>query len=592
MAPPPKGRAGAPSLAALKNALAAKAAAEEEARRQEEAERLRLEEEERRRQEETAKEEAERQARKERERLKKEELKKAGKLLSKSEKEKRQRDKQRLEQMMQAGLKVPSKEDSPKLAEERKKPVYERKKKAAPKTQENGVKEEVREEEVLDDWEAALGEEIENLKIHDDKTVDKTAEKSVNNTVERSNKTDEKSGNSMVKKKKQENTGPELRSPICCILGHVDTGKTKLLDCIRQTNVQEGEAGGITQQIGATYFPLDAILAKAAHLQVEGEMEFRVPGLLVIDTPGHESFANLRSRGSSLCNIAILVVDIMHGLEPQTLESINLLRQRKTPFIVALNKIDRLYGWKSHPGVSLEELVNQQDHQARREFEERVTQTIVAFAEQGLNAELFYRNADIRKFVCLVPTSAITGDGIPDMLHLLLSLTQRMMAESLRYLSESLECTVLEVKPIEGHGTTIDVILSNGVLREGERIAVCGINGPIVTNIRALLTPQPLRELRVKGQYVQHKQVKAALGVKIAAPDLDKAVPGSPLLVIKDPSQEQKARDAVMSDLTAIQEHIDRTGKGVHVQASTLGSLEALLVFLKESKIPVKSFVF
>ncbi|KAL1702921.1 hypothetical protein EV121DRAFT_261598 [Schizophyllum commune] len=378
----------------------------------------------------------------------------------------------------------------------------------------------------------------------------------------------------------------DLRSPICCILGHVDTGKTKLLDKIRQTNVQEGEAGGITQQIGATYFPVDAIKTKTAVLNKDGSFEYKVPGLLIIDTPGHESFTNLRSRGSSLCNIAILVVDIMHGLEPQTLESLRLLRDRKTPFIVALNKIDRMYGWQATPDGAFQESLAKQSRAVQREFEDRVQKTIVEFAEQGLNAVLYYDNKNFARNVSLVPTSAITGEGVPDMIMLLIRLTQERMSDRLMYLSE-LECTVLEVKVIEGLGTTIDVVLSNGILREGDKIVVCGLNGPIVTQIRALLTPQPLRELRIKSAYVHHKEVKAALGVKITAPDLDKAIAGSRLLVCGPDDDEDDLRDEVMSDLTSLLNSIDKSGRGVCVQASTLGSLEALLDFLKVSKIPV-----
>lgn len=378
----------------------------------------------------------------------------------------------------------------------------------------------------------------------------------------------------------------DLRSPICCILGHVDTGKTKLLDKIRQTNVQEGEAGGITQQIGATYFPTEVLQTKTAVLDKDSPFEYKVPGLLVIDTPGHESFTNLRTRGSSLCNIAILVVDIMHGLEPQTLESIRLLRDKKTPFIVALNKIDRLYGWEATPNGAFRDSLAKQQRATRNEFEERTNQVIVQFAEQGLNAVLYYDNKNMGRNVSLVPTSAHTGEGIPDMLRLIIELTQTRMSERLMYLSE-LECTVLEVKVIEGLGTTIDVVLSNGVMHEGDRIVVCGLNGPIVTQVRALLTPQPLKEMRVKGAYVHHKMVKAALGVKIAAPDLEKAIAGSRLLVVGPDDDEDDLKDEVMSDLSSLMNSIDKSGRGVCVQASTLGSLEALLEFLRVSKIPV-----
>ncbi|KAI9663160.1 MAG: hypothetical protein M1821_008208 [Bathelium mastoideum] len=377
-----------------------------------------------------------------------------------------------------------------------------------------------------------------------------------------------------------------LRSPICCILGHVDTGKTKLLDKIRQTNVQEGEAGGITQQIGATYFPTEALAKKTQVVNKDGKFEFKVPGLLVIDTPGHESFSNLRSRGSSLCNIAILVVDIMHGLEPQTLESMKLLRDRKTPFIVALNKIDRLYGWKKIDNNGFQDSLAFQNKAVQNEFRDRLEKTKLAFSEQGFNSELYYENKSMARNVSLVPTSAHTGEGIPDMLKLLVSLTQERMTNSLMYLSE-VECTVLEVKVVEGYGTTIDVVLSNGILREGDRIVICGMSGAIITNIRALLTPAEMKELRVKSAYVHNKEVKAALGVKIAANGLDDAIAGSRLLVVGPDDDEEEMEEEVMGDLEHLLARVSRTGRGVSVQASTLGSLEALLEFLKVSKIPV-----
>lgn len=375
-----------------------------------------------------------------------------------------------------------------------------------------------------------------------------------------------------------------LRSPICCIMGHVDTGKTKLLDCIRGTNVQEGEAGGITQQIGATYFPAENIRERTKELKADAKLN--VPGLLVIDTPGHESFTNLRSRGSGLCDIAILVVDIMHGLEPQTIESLNLLKMRDTEFIVALNKVDRLYGWKTCKNAPIVKAMKQQSKDVQIEFNMRLTQIITQLKEQGLNTELYYKNKDMGETYCIVPTSAISGEGIPDLLLLLVQWTQKTMVEKLTY-SNEIQCTVLEVKVVEGHGTTIDVVLVNGLLHEGDQIVVCGMQGPIVTTIRALLTPHPMKELRVKGSFLHHKEIKAAQGIKITAQGLEHAIAGTGLYVVGPNDDLEEIKESAMEDMKSVLSRIDKTGEGVCVQASTLGSLEALLEFLKSPAVSI-----
>ncbi|KAI8569233.1 hypothetical protein RHMOL_Rhmol02G0262200 [Rhododendron molle] len=280
-----------------------------------------------------------------------------------------------------------------------------------------------------------------------------------------------------------------LRSPICCIMGHVDTGKTKLLDCIRGTNVQEGEAGGITQQIGATYFPAENIRERTKELKADAKL--KVPGLLVIDTPGHESFTNLRSRGSGLCDIAILVVDIMHGLKPQTIESLNLLKMRNTKFIVALNKI------------------------------------ITQFKEQGLNTELYYKNKEMGETFSIVPTSAISGEGIPDLLLLLVQWTQKTMVDKLMYRNE------------------------------------------------------------VQGTYLHHKEIKAAQGIKITAQGLEHAIAGTSLYVVGSHDDLEDIKESAMEDVQSLLSRIDKSGEGVCVQASTLGSLEALLEFLKSPAVSI-----
>eukprot|EP01121_Diplochlamys_sp_Union-15-3_P009242 TRINITY_DN2510_c0_g1_i4.p1 TRINITY_DN2510_c0_g1~~TRINITY_DN2510_c0_g1_i4.p1 ORF type:complete len:1122 (-),score=321.45 TRINITY_DN2510_c0_g1_i4:75-3440(-) len=379
-----------------------------------------------------------------------------------------------------------------------------------------------------------------------------------------------------------------LRSPICCVLGHVDAGKTKLLDKIRRSSVQLHEAGGITQQIGATFFPLKNLQEQTARLNQKYNLQIKIPGLLIMDTPGHASFTNLRSRGSSLCDIAILVVNILEGLKPQTIESIDLLKQRKTPFVVAVNKVDRIYGWKSIKGAPFTDSLKAQEKHVKIDFETKITHIIGQLAGQELNAKLYYlaKGDEFRQYVSLIPTSAETGEGIPDLLLLLIQLTQNYLTKKLLQLA-TLQCSVLEVKMTEGFGYTIDVILANGVLRIGERIVLCGLNGPIETRIRALLSPAPLKELRIKTSYERNEEVRASAGLKIAADDLEHAVAGSSLFVVGPDDDIEDLKLKVMVDLKKIQETVSKCEKGVYVQASTLGSLEALFRFLKEEKIPV-----
>uniref|UniRef100_A0A8C1Z5Q4 Eukaryotic translation initiation factor 5B n=1 Tax=Cyprinus carpio TaxID=7962 RepID=A0A8C1Z5Q4_CYPCA len=468
--------------------------------------------------------------------------------------------------------------------------------------QENGSEEEEDDDEEDEDEEEDEGEEEsedeeDNKDSSNKMTTNKAGKEPSSESSSESDSDDDRSkeerlydkAKRRIEKRRQENMKninfDKLRAPVVCVLGHVDTGKTKILDKLRHTHVQDGEAGGITQQIGATNVPLETILEQAKMVKNFDKENVKVPGMLIIDTPGHESFSNLRNRGSSLCDIAILVVDIMHGLEPQTIESINLLKEKKCPFIVALNKIDRLYDWKKSPDTDIVATLKKQKKNTKDEFDERAKAVIVEFAQEGLNAALFYENKDPRTFVSLVPTSAHSGDGMGNLIALLVELTQTMLARRLAHCDE-LRAQVMEVKALPGMGTTIDVILINGCLREGETIIVPGVDGPIVTQIRGLLLPPPLKELRVKNPYEKHKEVSTAQGVKILGKDLEKTLAGLPLLVAHKEDEIPVLRDELIRELKQTLNSIKLEEKGVYVQASTLGSLEALLEFLRTSKVP------
>jgi translation initiation factor 5B len=378
----------------------------------------------------------------------------------------------------------------------------------------------------------------------------------------------------------------KLRQPIVVVLGHVDHGKTTLLDKIRKTAIAAKEAGGMTQHIGASLVPADVIESIAEPLKKIVPVKLIIPGLLFIDTPGHELFSNLRRRGGSVADFAILVIDIMEGPRPQTYEALELLRSRRTPFVVAANKIDRIPGWRPNPDTPFIFSFQKQDARVREELERRVYDIVGKLYEVGIPSDLFTRIRDFTKKVAIVPVSARTGEGIAELLAILAGLTQQYMRERLRYAEGPAKGVVLEVKEQHGLGTVVDAIIYDGVIRVGDTIVLAGKNGPIVTSVKALLMPRPLEEIRAKeAKFMLVEEVTAAAGVRIAAQGLEDALAGSPLYVVGD-GDISKYVELVKEEVKSV---IIRTENvGVVVKADTLGTLEAIVEALRRRNVPVR----
>lgn len=378
-----------------------------------------------------------------------------------------------------------------------------------------------------------------------------------------------------------------LRQPIVVVLGHVDHGKTTLLDRIRGTAVARREPGEITQHVGASVVPSHVIEEIASPLKKLIPIKLKIPGLLFIDTPGHELFANMRRRGGSVADFAIVVVDINEGVMEQTKESIEILRQRRVPFLVAANKIDRIPGWKSHPNEPFIISMQKQAPHVVRELEERIYKLVGQLGMLGFNSDRFDRIRDFTRTVAIVPISAKTGEGLPELLAVLAGLTQQYLANRLVYAEGPAKGVVLEKKEEPGLGSTIDVIIYDGVLKRGDRIVVGSLSQPIVTRVRALLMPKPLQEIRSpEDKFVRVDEVYAASGVKIAAPGLEEAIAGSPLYVVEDEESLEDVKRKVMEEIESALIKTDKTG--VVAKADTIGTLEALVEALKRNDIPVR----
>ena len=425
----------------------------------------------------------------------------------------------------------------------------------------------------------------------------------------------------MAEETEEEVIRGENRQPIVSVLGHVDHGKTSVLDLVRsigserQASVMDREAGGITQHIGATEVPADVLNETCAAML--GGKNFKSPGLLFIDTPGHHSFVSLRNRGGSVADIAILVIDVMEGLQPQTIESLNTLKETKTPFVIAANKIDRIHGWMCKRGRSFLESLKDQREDVISLFEDRYWKILGQFSEHGFNIERYDRIRDFTQNVAVVPMSAKEGEGLQDLLAVSVGLAERFLEDRLTDTIGPAQGTVLEMRDEIGMGKTIDVILYRGSLKVGDNIMLASNDGPFSTHIKGLKRPKGMSEMRDAGKrWVNFPDVQAACGVKIVAPKLEQAIAGTTLYLANTEEEIKNSKEAIQEEwrniydkmpiMCSICEKVSPRSEfirdcqkgtckgaieeknGVVIKADTVGGLEALAFELFKLKIPVR----
>ncbi len=376
----------------------------------------------------------------------------------------------------------------------------------------------------------------------------------------------------------------KLRTPIISVLGHVDHGKTTLLDKIRKSKVTAKEAGGITQHIGATEVPINVIREICKDIW---NVKVSIPGLLFIDTPGHKAFTNLRRRGGALADLAILIIDVNEGFKPQTEEALMILKTFRTPFVVAANKIDKIPGWQSYPDTPFLKSYAMQEEIAKKRLDNKIYELIGELYTRGFSADRFDKIRDFTRTVAIIPISALTGEGIPELLMILVGLAQKYLEKTLRlHVEGKAKGTVLEVKEEKGLGLTFDAILYDGKLKVGDKIVIGGIEGVIVTHVRGILRPRPVKEMRLESRFKSVESVVAAAGIKIVAPNIEGVLAGSEFEVVESEEDIKRFRERIKREYQEIVIQTDE--EGIVIKADTLGSLEALINEFRELGIPIK----
>ena len=376
----------------------------------------------------------------------------------------------------------------------------------------------------------------------------------------------------------------DLKSPVVSFMGHVDAGKTSLMDCIRGTKIQSGEAGGITQSIGSSYVPIEHVREVTKNIKGKFSVEHNIPGLLIVDTPGHSAFSSMRDRGSSLCDIAILVIDINSGIQPQTEESIKMLKEKKIPFVVAATKIDMIYGWKESGEVNLRKVMKEQEESTIQILQSMLEDLKYELSKFEIDAVFYFNNTAPNKTYSIVPISTKTNEGLSDLLSLIVYISQNWMSKKITY-KEKLDATIMESLLDPKLGWVIDVILSNGTLNVGDKIAVTSQSGARISTIRNILTPPQLTQDRNKVSWKSNSKIRASQGIRIIGSNLENCMAGSS--IFNADKNEEIALQQANEEIDKFWKSFTWDSKGVLLVSPTIGELDAAYKILKDEKIPI-----
>lgn len=377
-----------------------------------------------------------------------------------------------------------------------------------------------------------------------------------------------------------------LKSPVVSFMGHVDAGKTSLMDCIRGTSIQSGEAGGITQSIGSSFVPIEHIREVTKNIKGKFSVEHNIPGILIVDTPGHSAFSSMRDRGSSLCDIAILVVDLNKGIQPQTEESIKMLRDKKVPFIIAGSKLDMIYDWQPSDEVNLRKSLKKQSESATNTLMGAIEDIKFDFSKLDIEAEFYFQNKTPNKTYSIVPISTKTNEGLSDLLSLIVYISQNWMSKKIVY-KDTLDATVMESVLDPKLGWVIDVILSNGTVKVGDKLAVTTNNGSNLSTVRNIFIPPQLTQDRTKVNWRTETQVKASMGIRIIGSNLEGCMAGSSIFQVSESLDENSALEKATNEFEKFWKSFDWDSRGICLVAPTIGELDAAYNIMKEESIPI-----